>query len=90
MTENQHVAGENIEPDESQTPAEFAGEEWMTLDQVAAHYGCSVVQVREYIEQGQLTPVAAGSIQRIARSEVERLGDPTAQGAREFEAEHGA
>lgn len=89
MNETSYVAAEDIEPDESQTPAEFADEEWLTLDQVAAHYGCSVVQVREYIAQGLLTPIPAGSIERIARSEIERLGDPTAQGAREFEADHG-
>jgi excisionase family DNA binding protein len=82
------VLGDEIEPDESRTPAEFADEEMLTLEQVAHRMGCSATRVREWIASGMLTPVAEGSVERIRRSEVERIGNPDDQASREFEQDH--
>lgn len=82
------VTGDDIEPDESRTPVEFARDEMLTVEQVARQMNCSTVQVREWIAAGMLTPVADGSIQRVKRSELNRIGNPDDGAAREFEKEH--
>ena len=82
------VIGDEIEPDESRTPAEFAREELLTIEQVAHELNCSAIQVREWIASGMLTPIAEGSVERIKRSELRRLGDPQQRAARKFEKEH--
>ena len=79
-----------LEPDESRTPTEFAEEEWLSLDQVAHRMNCSATRVREWVANGQLTPERNGSVERVRRSEVERLGNPTNAAADEFENQHGA
>lgn len=84
------VLGDEIEPDESRTPAEFAREELMTLEQVAHRMNCSAVQVREWIASGMLSPIRDGSIERVKRSEVNRIGNPDDGAAKAFEKEHGA
>jgi hypothetical protein len=86
--EEEIVAGDEIEPDESQTPVEFAREEWLTIDQVAGHFGVPAVRVREWIAEGILTPQLHGSIERIKRSELHRIGNPDDDAAREFEKDH--
>ena len=83
------VTGEDIEPDESRTPVEFAHQEWMTIDQVAKHFGVPAARVREWIAEGMLTPELHGSIERIKRSELNRIGNPDEGAAKEFEKEHG-
>lgn len=82
------VLGDEIEPDESRTHAEFADDELMTPEQVAHRFHCSAIQVREWISTGMLTPVRDGSIERIRRSEVERIGNPDDEAAKAFEGEH--
>jgi hypothetical protein len=77
-----------LQPDESRTPTEFADEEWLSLEQVALRMNCSATQVREWIASGQLTPEANGSIERVRRSEIERLGSPTESAADAFEKQH--
>lgn len=82
------VTGENIEPDESRTPTEFANDEWMTIEQVAKRFGCSALRVREWIASGLLTPEPSGSIERIHRSEVNKIGNPDEGAAKAFEKAH--
>ncbi|MBV9868251.1 MAG: helix-turn-helix domain-containing protein [Abitibacteriaceae bacterium] len=82
------VTGEDIEPDESRTPTEFASGEWMSLEQVAKHFGCSAIQVRDWVASGMLTPEPFGSTERVRRSEVMKIGNPDAGAAKEFEKEH--
>ena len=84
------VVGEDIEPDESRTPAEFSHQEHMTIDQVAKHFGVPAARVREWIAAGLLTPEPQGSIERIKRSELNRIGNPDQGAAKEFEKEHGS
>ena len=89
--ENQDiVTGEDIEPDESRTPTEFAQNEWMTVEQVAKQMGCSATRVREWVASGMLTAEPFGSIERIKRSEVNRIGNPDDGAAKEFEKDHKA
>ena len=88
--EDELVTGDEVEPDESQTPIEFAREEWLTIDQVAGHFGVPAVRVREWIAAGMLTPELHGSIERIKRSELNRIGNPDEGAAKEFEKEHGS
>ncbi|MDQ3814554.1 MAG: helix-turn-helix domain-containing protein [Armatimonadota bacterium] len=83
------VTGDNIEPDESRTPTEFARDEWMTVEQVAKHFGVPAARVREWIAAGMLTPEPSGSIQRIRRSELNKIGNPDEGAAKEFEKDHG-
>ena len=82
------VTGAGIEPDESRTPLEFAHDELLTLEQVAKQMTCSAAQVRDWIASGMLTPVADGSIQRIRRGELNRIGNPDDGAARAFERDH--
>jgi excisionase family DNA binding protein len=77
-----------LEPDESRTPAEFAEEEWLTVEQAARRLNCPAAQVRDWIAGGQLTAEATGSIERVRRTEIDRLGNPTHSGAVEFENRH--
>ena len=70
------VTGDEIEPDESRMPAEFAREEYLTVEQVAKACGCSTVQVREWLASGLLSAQRSGSIERIKRSELNRLRNP--------------
>ena len=90
MNEENYVTGDNIEPDESRTPAEFAREEWMTVAQVAKHFGVPAARVREWIASGLLTAEPSGCVERIKRSEINRIGNPDEGAAKEFEKEHGA
>lgn len=82
------VEGDSLELDESRTPLEFADEELLTIEQAAKYLGCPASKIREWLSSGQLTAIPAGSIERIARSELQRIGDPDETGAREFEKEH--
>lgn len=84
------VEGDEIEPDESHTPTEFSGDEELTLEQAAQHAGCSALQIRDWIASGMLTPIADGSIERVSKRQLERVGDPNESGAQNFEREHGA
>ncbi|HEX8834373.1 MAG TPA: helix-turn-helix domain-containing protein [Abditibacteriaceae bacterium] len=86
--DTQFVQGDGIEPDESRTPAEFADDELLTFEQVALRMNCSATQVREWVSSGLLTPIPGGSIERIRRSELERVGNPTEEAADSFEDEH--
>ena len=88
QNEDDLVTGDEIEPDESQTPVEFAREEWLTIDQVARHFEVPAVRVREWIAAGMLTPELHGSIERIKRSEMRRIGNPDEDAAKEFEKDH--
>ncbi|MDF2439913.1 MAG: hypothetical protein JWN98_897 [Abditibacteriota bacterium] len=85
---SEFVTGDNIEPDESRTPVEFADEEWLSLDGVAKYFGVPATRVREWIAGGLLSTEPGGSIERIARSEIERIGNPDDVASREFESEH--
>ncbi len=82
------VTGDGIEPDESRTPLEFAHDELLTIEQVARQMNCSTIEVRDWIASGMLTPIADGSIQRIRRGELNRIGNPDDGAAREFERDH--
>ena len=84
-----YVIGDSIEPDESRTPEEFATDESLTFEQVAKTLGCSTIQVRNWVHSGMLTAEAAGSIERIRRSELSRVGDPDERAAQAFERERG-
>src|SRR5687768_12707340 len=86
--QDEFVTGDSIEPDESRTPQEFANDEWLTLDQVAHRMGVSATQVREWVDGGQLTPQAFGSIEKVKRSEIDRIGNPDDGAAQEFEKDH--
>lgn len=88
--QDEFVVGDSIEPDESRTPQEFARDEWLTLDQVAHRMGVSAPQVRDWVNGGQLNPQTFGSIDKVKRSEVDRLGNPNDGAAQEFEKEHNA
>lgn len=91
MTEEKNaefVSGDNIEADESRTPIEFADEEWMTLDQVAKYFGVPATRVREWIDGGMFSTESGGSIERIARTEIERVGNPDDVATREFRRDH--
>ncbi len=46
------------------------------------------MRVREWIAEGILTPQYFGSVERIQRSELDRVGNPDQNGAREFEKDH--
>ena len=87
MSEEQEnvVLGDNIEPDESRTPAEFADEEMLTIEQVAIRLGCSATQVREWISSGQLQAVPDGSVERVRRTDVDKIGNPDDSAAKNFE-----
>jgi excisionase family DNA binding protein len=87
-TDEIFVTGDDIEPDESRTPTEFAREELLTPEQIALQMGVSAVRVREWIDSGLLTPIRDGSIERIKRSELNRIGNPDDKAARKFEKEH--
>ena len=89
MENDNVVAGGEIAPQDQHTQAGFADEEWMTIEQVAEHFGCSAVRVREWITSGMLTPQPFGSIERIKRSEVELIGNPDEGAAEAFEKNHG-
>jgi len=86
--QEEFVVGDSIEPDESRTPQEFARDEWLTLDQVAHRMGVPATQVRDWVNNGQLTSETFGSIEKYKRSEVDRLGNPNEGAAQEFEKEH--
>jgi excisionase family DNA binding protein len=85
---DEFVTGDEIEPDESRTPAEFAREELLTPEQIALQMGVSALRVREWIDSGLLTPIRDGSVERIKRSELHRVGNPDDKAARNFEKEH--
>ena len=87
-TNEEFVSGDNLEPDESRTPLEFADEEWMTLDAVAKYFGVPATRVREWVSGGMFSTEPGGSIERIARSEIERVGNPDDVASREYEIEH--
>ena len=89
-TQDEFVVGDSIEPDESRTPQEFARDEWLTLDQVAHRMGVPATQVRDWVDGGQLTPQYFGSVEKVKRSAVDRLGNPDDGAAQEFEREHDA
>ncbi len=82
------VTGDEIEPDESQTPTEFVGEELLTPEQIAHRMGIPAARVREWIDSGLLTPIRDGSVERIKRSELNRVGNPDDKASRNFEKEH--
>jgi excisionase family DNA binding protein len=86
--EEEVVTGDEIEPDESRTPVQFAREEWLTVDQAARHFGVPTVRVRAWIAAGMLTPELHGSIERIKRSELHKIGNPDDDAAKEFEKDH--
>ncbi len=82
------VTGEDIEPDESRTPTEFADEEWMSLDQVANYFQVPATRVREWVSNGMFAVEPHGSIERIKRTDIERIGNPDDNAAQEFESDH--
>ncbi len=85
---DEFVTGDEIEPDESRTPTEFAREEFLTPEQIALQMGVPATRVREWIDSGLLTPIRDGSVERIKRSELHRVGNPDDEASREFEKEH--
>ncbi len=82
------VTGDEIEPDESRTPTEFATEELLTPEQIALQMGIPATRVREWIDSGLLTPIRDGSVERIKRSELRRVGNPDDKASDNFEKEH--
>lgn len=82
------VTGDEIEPDESRTPTEFATEELLTPEQIALQMGVPATRVREWIDSGLLTPIRDGSVERIKRSELSRVGNPDDKASDNFEKEH--
>ena len=88
MPEDNIVTGEDIEPDESRTPTEFANHEWLTIEQVARRFDVPAARVREWIANGMLTPEPGGSIERVRRSEVNKIGNPDTGAAKAFEKAH--
>ncbi len=82
------VTGDEIEPDESRTPTEFAREELLTPEQIALQMGIPATRVREWIDSGLLTPIRDGSVERIKRSELRRVGNPDDEASDNFEKEH--
>ncbi len=85
MTDENIVLGDEIEPDESRTPQEFARDEMLTIEQAAIRVGCPAARIREWISSGQLQTQSEGSIQRISRRELDRLGNPDDKAAQAFE-----
>lgn len=85
MTDEKIVLGDEIEPDESRTPQEFARDEMLTIEQVALRLNCSATQVRDWISAGQLQAHNEGSIERVSRREVDRIGNPDDKAAQAFE-----
>lgn len=86
MTQDPNIVlGDEIEPDESRTPQEFADDEMLTIEQVAIRLNCSATQVREWISSGQLQAKNEGSIERVSRREVDRIGNPDDKAAQAFE-----
>ena len=90
MSNDNIISGDSIEPRDMHTQTDFADDEWMTIDQVAEHFNCPAARVREWIASGVLTPQASGSIERIQRSELNRVGNPDEDGAQDFEKDHGS
>ncbi|HVF10324.1 MAG TPA: helix-turn-helix domain-containing protein [Abditibacteriaceae bacterium] len=90
MNDENIVSGEITGPEDAHTQTDFADDEWMTIDQAAEHFGCPAARVREWIASGVLTTQPSGSIERIKRSELGRVGNPDAGAAQEFEKDHGA
>ena len=90
MNSQSTTPSESGEPRDSHTQTDFTDEEWMTIDQVAEHFGCPASRVREWIANGVLTPQASGSIERIQRSELDRVGNVDQAAAQEFEKDHGS
>jgi hypothetical protein len=88
LNDQEFVTGDNLEPDESRTPVEFAEEEWMSLDQVANYFQVAATRVREWVAGGIFQTEPHGSIERIRRSDIERIGNPDEVAAKEFEADH--
>lgn len=84
------VEGDEAEADESRTPPQFADEELFTVEQAAMYSNVPATTVRDWIETGMLAAQAQGSIQRVRRSDLERLGNPDQSAAQQFEAEHKA
>ena len=84
------VEGDETEPDASRTPEEFADEEMMTVEQAANFLQVPATRVRGFIEDGTLATHAEGSVERIKRSEVNRIGNPDDGAAKEFEKDHKA
>jgi excisionase family DNA binding protein len=82
------VTGDEIEPDESRTPTEFAREELLTPEQIALQMGVAATRVREWIDSGLLTPIRDGSVERIKRSELRRVGNPDDAASDNFAKEH--
>jgi excisionase family DNA binding protein len=82
------VTGDEIEPDESRTPTEFSREELLTPEQIALQMGVPATRVREWIDSGLLTPVRDGSVERVKRSELHRVGNPDDKASGNFEKEH--
>ena len=89
MSNEDIVQGESAIPRDAHTQTDFADNEWMTIDQVAEHFGCPASRVREWIASGVLTTQPSGSIERIQRSELARVEDLDKEAAREFEKDHG-
>ena len=85
MSNESHSAHESTRPQDAHSQTPFAGEEWMTIDQVAEYFGCPATRVREWITDGVLTTRAAGSIELIQRKELDRIGNPDQDGAEAFE-----
>jgi len=75
-------------PQDDHTQADFAPDEWMTLEQVAEHFGVPAARVRQWIADGLLNTDYAGSVERVRRSELDHVGNPEAAAAARFEEEH--
>lgn len=68
---------------------EYTDDELVTIDEAAKIMNCPASRIREWISSGQLVAEPAGSIERVRRGELHRLGDPDKTGAKEFEKKHG-
>jgi hypothetical protein len=88
MTNEGRTTGETNEPQDAHAQTDF-DDEWMTIDQVAEHFGCPAARVREWIASGVLTPQPSGSIERIQRRELDRVGNLEQNAAAQFEEDHG-
>jgi excisionase family DNA binding protein len=86
MNNENIVTGDGIEPDESRTPAEFADDELLTVEQVAREMNCSAITVRDWIAQGMIRVETTldGSGERLKRSELQRIGNPEDKAAAAF------
>lgn len=76
MNNENTSADQSDRPQDARTQTPFADNEWMTIDQVAEHFGVPAARVREWVAGGVLTTRASGSIELIQRSELNNLEKP--------------